>query len=199
MEEPTNKMPALVNIAADGDIILLVGPEKIKLRVHSLFLKAASKPFSALLGPDWMEGNKMLDRDGPVEILLPEDDADALNLLCAILHHQNKDISQTLSAGDVLGVAVMADKYDCLDALKFASGHWLRPGSPVTTKAGDLILLMAAAYLFQNTRVFKEITRALVLNYGGSYLDLICEDVESVLPWKLFCKSLNDSNGPQCI
>jgi hypothetical protein len=58
-----------------GDVILVVGPEKVKLRVHSLFLKAASKPFSAMFGPDWKEGHNMLGRDGPVEVPLPEDNA----------------------------------------------------------------------------------------------------------------------------
>jgi hypothetical protein len=43
-----NKLSAIVEIAADGDVILVVGPEKVKLCVHSLFLKAASKPFSAM-------------------------------------------------------------------------------------------------------------------------------------------------------
>ena len=50
-----NKPSTVVKIAADGDVILVVEPEKVKLRVLSLFLKAASKPFSAMFGPDWKE------------------------------------------------------------------------------------------------------------------------------------------------
>jgi hypothetical protein len=61
----------------------------VRLRVHSLFLKAAS-------------------------------------LICAIIHHRNKGIPETLAAGHLLGIAVTADKYDFVDALKFASGNWLR-------------------------------------------------------------------------
>jgi hypothetical protein len=59
-----NKPSTIVKIAADGDVILVVGPEEVQLRVHSLFLKAASKPFSAMFGPDWREGHNMLGRDG---------------------------------------------------------------------------------------------------------------------------------------
>jgi hypothetical protein len=44
MEEPRDKKPsAVVNIAADGDVILVVGLEKVKIPVLSLFLKAASE------------------------------------------------------------------------------------------------------------------------------------------------------------
>jgi len=47
-----NNPGTLVKIAADGDVILGVRLEEVKLRVHSLFLKTASKPFSAMLRPD---------------------------------------------------------------------------------------------------------------------------------------------------
>lgn len=77
------------------------------------------------------------------------------------------------------------DKYDCVNALKFISGNWLRPGK---NKARDLMLLTTAAYLFQNAQAFKEITRELILNYDGPYLALSCEEVESAITWKVFCK-----------
>jgi hypothetical protein len=90
-----------------------------------------------------------------------------------------------LRAGGVLAVAVTADKYDCIDALKFASGNWLWPGK---NEASDIMGLAAAAYLFQNEQAFKEVTRALILNHDGPYLSLSCEEVESAITWKVFCK-----------
>jgi hypothetical protein len=187
-----NKLSTTAQIAADGDVILVVGPEKVRLRVHSLFLKEASKPFSAMLGPDWKEGQDMLGRDGPVELALPEDNATALRLICAIIHHRNKRLPLTLPASDVLAIAVTADKYDCVNALKFACGNWLRPEQ---NEAHDLMLLTAAAYLFQDVKAFKEITRAMVLNHKGPYLALSCEEVESAMTWRVFCKSFNDLFG----
>ncbi len=185
MEEPRDNKPNTVTIAADGDVILVVGPEQVKLRVHSLFLKVASQPFSAMFRLDWKEGRNMLNQDRPVELLLPEDNAVALELICAVIHHQNNKVPQTLAAADVLGIAVTADKYDCVDALKFASGNWLRPSK---TGGGDLMLLAAAAYLFQNAQAFKEITRSLVLTHDGPYITLLCEEVESAMTWRVFCK-----------
>jgi len=187
-----NKQSTIVEIVADGDVILVVGPEKVKLRVHSLFLMAASRPFTAMLGPEWKEGHDMLGRDGPAEVPLPDDNAAALNLICAIIHHRNKKVPQTLAAGDVLKIAVTADKYQCVDALRFASGNWLRP---CKKEAGDLMLLTAAACLFQNAPAFKEITRAIILNYSGPYLALSCEEVESDMTWRVCCKYLDDRLG----
>lgn len=178
-----------VKIAADGDVILVVGPKAMKLRVHSLFLKAASKPFSAMFGPDWKEGDEMTGRDGPVELPLPEDNAAAMKLICAIIHHRNEGIPSTLPALNVLEIAVTADKYDCVDALKFASHTWLRPDEH---DMSDLMLLAASAYLFRNAQAFKEITKAMILTHSGPYLALSCEEVESAMSWKVFCTYLNN-------
>ena len=134
----------------------------------------------------------MVDRDGPVEISLPEDNAAALKCVCAIIHHRNKMVPENLTAGDVFGIAVTADKYGCIDALEFASERWLQPRQ---NDAGDLLLLTAASYLFQNAPAFKEITNAMILNHSGSYLALSCEEVESAMTWRVLCKYLNDQYG----
>ena len=187
-----NKQSTVVETVADGDVILVAGPEKMKLRVCSLFLKAVSKPFSAMLGPDWKEGYNVFDRDEPVEISLPEDNAATLKCVCAIIHHRNNMVPQNLAAGDVFGIAVTADKYNCVDALRFASEKWLQPRK---NDAGDLLLLTAAAYLFQNAPAFKEITKALILNHSGPYLALSCEEIESAMTWRVLCKYLNDQSA----
>ncbi|KAM5360762.1 hypothetical protein BFJ70_g16769 [Fusarium oxysporum] len=185
MEDPTDTKPnTVVEIAPDGDLVLIVGPEETKLRVRSILLMAASKPFSVMLGPDWKEGHDMRDHDGPFELSLPDDNAATLKIICSIIHYQNKKIPRTLSAGDVLAVAVVADKYDCVNALKFASETWLGTSGD---GSDNLMLLTAAAYLFRNALAFREITRALVLNYDGPYLALCTDDVESIMPWKIFC------------
>jgi hypothetical protein len=182
-----NEPNEIVSIAATGDVILVVGPKKMKLRVQSMILKAISKPFSAMLDPGWKEGHDVRGADRPVELLLPEDNAIALKFICAITHCQNTMVPNTIAANDVLEVAVTTDKYDFVDALKFASKCWLHP---LDKEAGELMVLTAAAYLFQNAQAFKEITKALILDYGGSYLALSSQAIESVMPWRVFCKYL---------
>ncbi|TGO55963.1 hypothetical protein BCON_0084g00310 [Botryotinia convoluta] len=174
----------IVNFAPDGDIILVAGPEMKRFRVHSLFLKAASKPFVAMFKWERQEGQDLLHQDGPKEIELPADNAAALETILAIIHHQNNEIPRNITASHVLEAAIAADKYDFLDVMKLASATLLRGD---TKDASDQMRLVAAAYLFRNARAFKEVTKALVLNYHDPYLDLACDEVEFVMSWKVFC------------
>ncbi|PNP78640.1 hypothetical protein FNYG_07986 [Fusarium nygamai] len=176
----------IVDIVPDGDIILVVGPDKTKLRVKSMLLMAASKPFAAMLGPNWKEGHDMRQHSGSHGVLLPDDNATAMEIICSVIHFQNDKIPQTLPASDVLAVALAADKYDCLNAIQLAQKAWLRE---LKVKPEDLMLLAAAAYLIQNAQAFREITAALVLNHHGSYLDLAEEIAVSIMPWETCWKS----------
>ena len=83
-----NKLRAVVDIAAAGDVVLVVGPENIRMRIHSLTLKATSNAFSVILGVNWKGGRDLLE-DGSVELLLPKENAKAMEYICAIIHHQN--------------------------------------------------------------------------------------------------------------
>lgn len=176
----------VINIAADGDVILIVGPAKWKMRVQSLILRAVSKPFSAMLGPNWKEGRQKPAADAPMELQLPDDDAVGMKYLCAVMHHQNKMIPATLPVQDVLNIAVLADKYDFVDAFSFTSAAWLLPGNK---EARDLMTLAAAASWFQNAQAFKAITKALIVDYGDSYLDLFDQGVPFPMGWRVVCKS----------
>ena len=94
---------------------------------------------------------------------------------------------------DVLRVAVTAKKFGVVEALTFANEFWL---CPLNKGASDLIVLAAAASLFQNAKAFRDITKALALNYGGSYLALSSEDAVSVLGERIFCKFQARLNCP---
>ncbi|KAL7798794.1 hypothetical protein V8C43DRAFT_276286 [Trichoderma afarasin] len=193
METPNDTQTnTIVEIAPEGDLILIVGPEEAKLHVDSMMLRAASKPFSAMFRSDWKEGRDLLNCDRPTEIPLPEDNAAALKIMCSVIHHKASEVPRTLAAGDVLAVAVAADKYDCVEALELVSDRWLRPSGD---EADNLMLLTAAAYLFQNAQAFKELTKALILDYKDPYLTLSCREVESAMPWKVFFKYSDDRFG----
>lgn len=191
MDELSNhNQEAFVNMAPDGDCILVVGPDTVKLRVHSLFLRTASRPFSAMFTPEWKEGNALLSQAGPIEILLPEDDATHMRLLCAIIHNKNEEVPANLPARNVLGVAIAADKYDCVQAVKFASDNWLRGRHDETS---DLVAFAAAAYLLWNENAFKEITKRMILTHDGPYYNLCSSEVRSVMDWRVFCKCFKKS------
>lgn len=172
-------------VAADGDVVLIVGPNKKKLRVHSLFLKTASKVLEAKAGPRTSEGQD-ISKDDAQEVFLPEDDVGAMKTLCAVIHLRSHAASDAFTPSEVLKIAIAADKYDCIVALRDASGHWLKPVENASVE--DLKILMAAAYLFDNAQAFKEITAALILNHTDSYLALAQGQVESLIPRKIFCE-----------
>ncbi|KAJ5306614.1 hypothetical protein PENANT_c003G01907 [Penicillium antarcticum] len=166
MTEPNDSPTSvIVNFVASGEVILVVGPEQLQLRASSRVLKTASKPAV-----------------NPAKYPLPEDNAIAMKYICAVIHHQNNMLPRPINAQDIFEMSVIVDRYDFFGALEFASDAWLahKDESP-----RGLIHLTAAAYIFQNAEAFKKNTSALVLTYGGSFLDLAAEDVQSVLDWEI--------------
>lgn len=180
-----DELVAVADLAVTGDVFLVVGPEQLKLRVHSLILKTTSKPFTAMLGPNWTKDHDQPNIDKPMEIPLPEDNAISIKYICAITHYQNQMVPETLAAQDVLEIAITADKYDVVDALALAIRPWLRA---CDKSAAELMLLATAAYLFRSPQAFREITKALVLDYDGSYLPLLTEQIEGIIDWRIICE-----------
>ncbi len=202
------------DIASAGDIILIVGSEPAqvaRLLVQSLFLKAVSKVFGAMLGPHFREGTAASGTQ-PKEILLPEDDAEAMTVLCQVIHHKYHDIPYCLKPQAVLEAARAADKYDCLALLKHAKTRWLDPCyglNMVTGLVGEsprgelpsnlgnvqydfenLGCLMAVAFLLDDAGAFEELISILILHYAESYLPLADEKWGgSLIPSDVLCNS----------
>ncbi|KAJ5751459.1 uncharacterized protein N7511_008424 [Penicillium nucicola] len=186
MSDHEEAQPAcVVEIAETGDVFLVTGPEKLKLRVESLILKATSKPFAAMLGPNWTRGREQPSSEKPVEILLPEDNAVSLKYICAVTHSRSQMIPKDVSAQDILDIAILADKYDFFDALEMASRSWLQVCEK--NEAGNMAL-MAAAFVFGNAQSFRQTSKALVMDYAGSYLEIYTERIEKIMDWRAVCK-----------
>lgn len=162
------------DITSDGDLILVVGEQKARLRVHSQCLSCASKVFAAMFGPNWSEGNS-LSKEFPKEIPLIEDDADAMYSICCVVHHRNDIMPETLSPQEILQVAIAADKYDLHNALIYARAQWLQSRDP--TDPIELAYLMAAAFLFEDMHMFIGHSLALILDYKGSYIKLLGDPI----------------------
>ncbi|KAK3292383.1 uncharacterized protein B0H64DRAFT_406507 [Chaetomium fimeti] len=179
---PSNEdsAPITVDIAPDGDVVFIVGPTQRRIRVHSLFVKTASPVLDAMLGPNFKEGQRLAEtssaetssvKAGPVEIELPEDDADAIEIILNIIHGRNNKVPEQLSPNKLLQVALAGDKYDCLVSLAFAIWAWI--GCKGINDPEELWALALSAYLFQEEEAFAEATSALIFNHEGSYIDLV--------------------------
>jgi hypothetical protein len=57
------------------------------------------------------------------------------------------------------------------------------------------MLFTTAAYLFRDTQGVEELTKAMILTYSGSYMDISCDDVESTMTCKVLCKFLDNETG----
>ncbi|SPJ73179.1 uncharacterized protein FTOL_02908 [Fusarium torulosum] len=70
----------IYQIGEDGDTILVVGPNKVKIQVSSSFLKHISPVFRAMLISSMSEGEAFRNRvdKSPIEIILPEDNSRAM-------------------------------------------------------------------------------------------------------------------------
>lgn len=192
-----------LDIAPEGDVVLIVGSDTsqvARLRVHSLFLKTVSKVFNAMLGPYFREGQAPSGVH-PREIALPDDNAGSMTILCQVFHHQYESIEAYLPPKDVFHVAQLADKYDCVSAITRIRTNWLDPCTMVNcTRAHDLDnlpngledfgCLVAAAYILDDPRAFREITGALVLRYGRSYRQLAELECGITMPFRITCTHL---------
>lgn len=121
MEAPTEAPTE--DITATGDLILLVGrPPKVKLRVSSSTLTSCSKVFTALLGPNFSEGQTAGSAQSPKKIELPEDGDVAMSDMCNLLSSKVVgDLLKPVSPRRVLNLAIAADKYACVESFRLQS------------------------------------------------------------------------------
>ena len=172
-------------IAPTGDIILVVGRGKTELRVHSVCMRTASEVFDAMLGPRFLEGQTS-NGDSPKKISLPDDNAAAMTTICNVIHHRNDLAPEVSALGGLDEIALAADKYDCVLALKYAMFQWLDYKEPVTFQS--LGRLLIAAYVFNNPDAFRRVTRRLITDFSRSYLLLIDTRFSEIIPSSIYCK-----------
>ncbi|TEA22185.1 hypothetical protein C8034_v002166 [Colletotrichum sidae] len=162
----------IITMAADGDIIMNVGPHPSKkFRVHSSILKAASKVFSAMLGPNFAEGQQLLvdGRQDPATIKLPEDDSMAMEAIFNILHHHINHLPEPKEIV-YYEIAIAANKYDLAPHIRYIMLGTMTDFVNDFDKIKHNMetrqvwqLAMASAY-FGHAHAFKVFTKWLVIN-----------------------------------
>ncbi|PPJ59327.1 hypothetical protein CBER1_05763 [Cercospora berteroae] len=156
-------------LAADGDVILVVGPAKKCIRVCSVTLSRASSVFAALCGPQYREGQQARSSSAPADIARPDDNADDFRFVCRVLHFHAPNLEDRgleNEAKKLLGPAIVVDKY----ALTTASVHTSR----------DLPLIGKSEYTITD-HIGK--LRAIddVYKYGEGYSEL-CQGCDNAIP-----------------
>ena len=200
----------LVRTDDKGNVILLV-QNTIKLRLSSKIFSVASKPFAAMFGPSFAEGQG-LDGAQAKDIPLPEDDAEAFEVLCKYLHHKSSDlVLKELNVYLLISLGVLIDKYDLkvawphhvlkkCDEFPSTKDHWLSKtrsksysGDRIEKAKKDL-LFVVASYLLEDPVAFREASKEIVLATDSEHNFLalargnLVFDIPACVPGTLFRK-----------
>ncbi|KAF3930927.1 hypothetical protein ABW19_dt0208138 [Dactylella cylindrospora] len=118
-----------VVIVPNADVALLVGqptsPDRRKVLASSHILTIASPYFRALLTPDRFTEGIIFQQHKQIELQMFEDDPAAVIVVCGILHLQSRRIPPTLTGDQLAEVAIVLDKYDCVDAAWAWTRLWM--------------------------------------------------------------------------
>lgn len=184
------------NVDPEGDVILVVGPDKRRMRVDSRCLRRASKVFAAMFSTRFAEGQNLSPLE-PKEVPLPEDDHEHMLVLCNAFHLKNEVLESTPTTSDMLNLAVLIDKYDCAEAVRFISKAWLLGWKKTyhqpwrkTYYQQDVERLVAAAYLMRDQEQFRVYTKVLVVWHESS-LGLL--RMGNVIPFHIYSKPVRKS------
>lgn len=162
----------------------------LDLIVSSKVLSVASPIFKTMFFGRFKEGvelarSKAFSQVYTVE--LPEDHAQAMLILCSVIHSKDEHIPVRPDTSLLQELALLADKYQCVQALKFPAESWLTGGSnergwlnefrwikPRTldaTKKTQLVQCLFFAYTLNLTSEYASIAAILVQLDDGRMLE----------------------------
>ncbi|KAM3413527.1 hypothetical protein BST61_g11516 [Cercospora zeina] len=207
-------MEHIENIAPDGDVILVVGTDKVKIRVSSALLANASPVFKAMFSVRFREGQQLREASGPVDIALPDDESDSVHRLCQMAHLRHDGLLDNVQPGDLYSLAVHIDEYGCADSLKFQSAalllSWLEASASdrKSVSQDDLWCAASASYLMDCAQSFKMATQRLIRDTVGTlesrFLSRLPAGVVVAIAekradaWQYFCTGLPDLAVHRC-
>lgn len=179
-----------------GDIVLVAKDEFLptaKFKVSSCILAMSSKVFEALFSKNFAEGQSMCSRS-PGELLEIQttDPPLAMKHLLRLLHHADplEPGERIITTSAVLDLAIIADKYDCIEALRLPVDALL--SKYLGNEDFTLDHLVTAAYMLDQPHHFRHFTRELVstkIMVQANHFDKRClELLPSALLSSLFCQ-----------
>jgi hypothetical protein len=158
-----------------GDLILSFKPSStVQLLVSSAVLRLASPVFAAMLLPGFREGDQLAQnafRSERTVVNLPEDDPDAMLVLCEIIHHRHDREDSWYPGLGLLGMlAALCHKYDCVAPFRLICEDWMLRHFPrqdtfnVGNQKDIWKRLLLLSYLFDNATVFQDASRGVIFS-----------------------------------
>lgn len=127
--------------------------------------------------------------DQRYELPLPVDDASAMSILCKIFHMRHQDVPRPGKIQDsvLYNVAVLAEKYDCVAAIKPVSAAWLFARCENTTQNDGTLLLITM--LLDEPEAFKKVSKHIVMSFGLSFTEVAgMEELKDRVAGRIFHK-----------
>lgn len=140
------------------------------IQVSAKHLMLASPVFKAMLTGSWKERIPFSQlQKGSIEITAESWDVDAFLILLRIIHCQFTHIPRKLDLEMLAKVAVIADYYECKEAVQFFSDIWIEALGGVNLKeySRDLILWLWIAWTFQLSSQFKTVSSIAMSHNSG--------------------------------
>lgn len=145
-----------------GDLILVVGGNEVRVRVHSAVIRDAA--------PIMLNGIQASERK-PAELRLPDEEPEAIELLCKIWHCTT-GLASTPTPRVMFLMAQSASKFSAISRASLMARIWIKDLS-ASEKTQDLWYLLVTASLMRMGDYFATISRHLVMNHSGSFRNLI--------------------------
>ncbi|KAF3806781.1 hypothetical protein GCG54_00000147 [Colletotrichum gloeosporioides] len=163
----------IVELHNQWDAVLVVTKDNTirKFRVCSNVLGAASPYFDSLLVvPTFSEAIKVQNGQRPDIHLVENHYPDAMEVMLSILHYRMQRKWDMVTPKELATIAICADQYRCVEALKAQIGQWL-VGQPKSNKAepDEIGYLLVALQRFEHPEEFSRMLVAAVMNIPFSF------------------------------
>ena len=167
MNRPSND-----SIAPDGDLVLVIGPQKSRIRAKSALVAQAFPIFRAMLVPSLKKGHALASGSfEATEIDFPEDDPEPFELALSILHEATATQIRP-SLDSLYKLACLVDKYDLCDDVGDGCARWLQgligkytqhiPGVVSDLYTRDLVTLTLCSIWLRQPSAFHDATAELM-------------------------------------
>ncbi|CRG92731.1 hypothetical protein PISL3812_09797 [Talaromyces islandicus] len=142
-----------------------------RIQVSAKHLMFASSFFRKLLTGLWKENVTNLERS-PVEITAEDWDIEALLILLRAIHGQQYQILRKLTLEMLAKVAVLADYYDCKEAVYIWTTTWIDAQEEEVPKtcSRDSFLWLWISWFFQLPARFEE-TTSTIMSWSDGWID----------------------------
>ncbi|KAH8431698.1 uncharacterized protein LDX57_009352 [Aspergillus melleus] len=166
-EEPAHEF------AKESDSERAGQPEEncIHIQVSAKHLILASSVFKKILTGSWKEGIAYL-QEGSVEITAQGWNTEALLVMLRIIHCQSYDVPRKLTLEMLAKIAVLADYYDCREAIDLVVSTWINSLDETipSTYSRNLILWLWVAWYFRLPTEFEKVT-AIAMSQSNDWVE----------------------------